>query len=68
MGEQKAPIKRKYNCDECEYSTVRSNDLKRHKEIKHVGIRYPCEKCDFTSSTPGNLKVHNKTRHKEGNL
>ena len=56
-------LKRKYNCDECEYVTPRPYDLKRHKEIKHVGIRYPCNKCEFNASTRGNLKVHIESMH-----
>ena len=60
---QQSPLKRKYKCDECEYLTPRPFDLRKHKEIKHIGIRYPCNKCEFYASTRGNLKVHIESMH-----
>ena len=31
--------RKKYPCDQCEYSTGRLHYLKRHRGIKHEGIR-----------------------------
>ena len=47
----------------CDYISTRTNDLKRHKEIKHIGIRYQCDKCELSASTPANLKVHIESKH-----
>ena len=33
-GEKYQDERKKYSCDQCEYSTGRFNDLKRHKEIQ----------------------------------
>ena len=42
---------RKHACDECEYFTNKSSNLKQHKTIKHEGVRYPCDQCEYVAST-----------------
>ena len=39
------------------------NDLKRHKEAKHEGIRYPCDQCEFAATRISLLKRHKEAKH-----
>ena len=41
----------RYPCDQCDYAGTKPSNLKRHKEIKHEGIRYPSQIYD-SSKTP----------------
>ena len=54
-----------YPCDECEYVATRTNDLKRHVESKHKGVRYPCPECEYAATTASHLKKHMKKKHEE---
>ena len=56
-------------CEQCGYKSMKSNNMKRHKE-KHKLIKVEelqkCDKCDFTSQFPRSVKRHIKTfQHKE---
>ena len=54
-----------YPCDECKYVATRTNDLKRHVESKHKGVRYPCPECEYAATTASHLKKHMKKKHEE---
>ena len=52
-----------YSCDECEYKTNKSNNLKRHKLGKHQGVKFKCDKCSCEFSQQGHLQTHIKSKH-----
>jgi len=52
------------NCNECEYSTPRRQQLKHHIETNHEGIRYPCDVCNHQSRSVENLRDHQSSKHK----
>ena len=52
------------NCNECEYSTPRRQQLKHHIETNHEGIRYPCDVCNHQSRSVMNLRDHQASMHK----
>ena len=35
------------SCNQCKFAAIHINDLKRHMEAKHEGIRYPCDQCEY---------------------
>ena len=49
---------KKFHCDQCDKSYGRSSDLKKHKEIKHEGLRFLCSQCDRFFSRQWLLKKH----------
>ena len=53
----------RYSCDECDWSTIRSDRLKVHIENKHLGIRHFCSQCGFLASTKKYLDRHMKNIH-----
>ena len=59
--------KRRYECDECEYSTNDKKTLKRHVIRKHTGnLPYKCEHsdCNFCAMKPSGLREHMKIHAK----
>ena len=52
-GSSKYNSKPKY-CDQCDYVTNHTGALKRHKDIKHKGIKYPCDQCEYAATTLDN--------------
>ena len=38
-------------------------NLKKHKKVKHEGIRYPCDQCEDTFSYIYTLKQHKEAKH-----
>ena len=46
------------SCDQCDYHTPFKDNLKKHKEAKHDGIKYPCDKCDYAATQKQRLMVH----------
>ena len=54
---------RKFTCEKCNYKTNVSGHLKRHKLMKHDGVKYPCNHCAQQFSTKDNLKRHQSTQH-----
>ena len=32
----------KYHCDECDYQATTEDNLKKHKQSKHMGVKYHC--------------------------
>ena len=60
-------VKKLYKCQDCNYSTKRSNDLTRHENAIHkesVKKMYKCQDCTFTTNWPTSLRVHEKHIHK----
>merc|ERR1719186_2545999 len=53
-------------CDQCEYSSAWSSNVKRHKELTHINIKLKvppysktkCDYCDYSSKYPSNVKKH----------
>jgi len=55
--------KRKMQCDQCEYSCMHPENLRRHRRSKHLGISFPCDECGFSSSTRRYLTQHKERKH-----
>ena len=49
----------------CLYIAPRSERLKKHIEVKHLGLRLACVLCDFTSAESSNLKKHIERIHEK---
>ena len=49
-------------CEQCDYNSVRPDDVKRHFEHKHIGREYICEVCSkickWKSELDQHLKIH----------
>ena len=54
-----------FQCSFCTYQSIRSGDVKRHIELKHLpsGILFSCLTCGKTSKTKSNLKKHYMSVH-----
>ena len=53
-----------YPCDQCEYIAIgNKQNLKRHKESIHEGIRYSCDLCGSAFTKPSALTRHRKLKH-----
>ena len=49
--------KYKHNsCDQLDYSSSQSSNLKRHEERKHEEIQYCYDQCDYSTSYSVNLE------------
>ena len=57
---------KRFNCDKCDFTAPKKDNLKTHIESMHVEKRYTCDKCDFTAPKKESLKTHNESMH-EGN-
>ncbi|KAF5279456.1 hypothetical protein FQA39_LY05566 [Lamprigera yunnana] len=49
-----------YICNECNFTTLNTNSLRRHMTI-HIGDEYKCEGCDYKTVWKDCLKEHVKT-------
>ena len=49
----------------CLYIAPRSERLKKHSLVKHLGLRLACVLCDFTSAESSNLKKHIERIHEK---
>ena len=61
-------VKKLYKCLDCNYSTKRSNDLRRHENAIHktsVKKMYKCQYCTFTTNWISSLRIHEKHMHKD---
>ena len=50
-------------CQLCPYTAPRIVRLKKHMEVKHLGLRVACDFCKFTSTETSNLKRHIQQKH-----
>jgi len=52
-------------CDQCEYRTSVTTDLKRHIRSAHSNQppKYVCDQCEYKSSDSGNFYAHKKSIH-----
>ena len=53
----------RHKCAECDFVTIRLQDLKRHIERKHEGVIYRCEKCQYFSKSKYDLHIHRQSKH-----
>jgi len=53
----------KFPCKNCNYVANFKSNLKKHMNLKHLGIQFSCEKCDFSVNTQNNLKQHIDSKH-----
>ena len=58
----------KFCCDECDYKTKFSGDLKKHKLGKHEGVKFKCDQCDREFSQKSNLLRHIHCKHEVGKI
>ena len=62
---------KKFNCDNCNYSTNYRYNLRRHSMAKHPDKvkRFKCNKCNYSNNNNHHLRSHSKAKHqKELNL
>merc|ERR1712126_525291 len=52
-----------FSCSYCNFQSSRSNNVKRHEEGIHEGIRYDCDQCDYKAKDKSRLNVHQKNVH-----
>ena len=50
-------------CDQCHFKATKRNNLTKHVQSKHKGIKYPCGQCDHRATCSGNLLTHIKSKH-----
>ena len=50
-------------CQLCPYTAPRIVRLKKHMEVKHLGLRVACGFCKFTTAETPNLKRHIQQKH-----
>ena len=56
-------IRKKFQCDQCDYQTNAKHYLKLHIQVIHFGLRYQCELCDDNYQTQQGLKLHKDAHH-----
>ena len=50
-------------CDQCDYVSTKSWNLKKHVEAKHEGVKYQCDQCDYTATFSRSIKTHIEAKH-----
>ena len=50
-------------CDQCEYKTLYSSNLRIHIESVHEKLKYSCMKCDYQTVHKKDLKQHMQSIH-----
>ncbi|XP_046649114.1 gastrula zinc finger protein XlCGF44.2-like [Daphnia pulicaria] len=55
---------RKYQCEQCGFSTQNKIKLKRHKKIKHPKI-HKCDKCSYQTKSDYSIKRHQQKHRKK---
>ena len=55
---------RKYQCDGCEKTFKRNQDLKKHVETIHNGKRFDCSLCENSYKSPKHSDHHLSGRWK----
>ena len=54
----RADLKKKHNCNQCNFSTVKASTLKRHKLVHSSEKSFSCSQCKYSCTTAGDLKKH----------
>ena len=52
-----------YYCEQCQYTSKWTHDIKVHKMAKHDGIKFPCDRCEYKSSFSNALTRHKRNKH-----
>ena len=55
--------RRQFSCENCDYKSSKSNNVKQHILAVHEGIKFPCDQCDFKTGRMGNLRKHKVSKH-----
>ena len=55
-----------FECNLCDFKTLKSHYLEGHKQAKHEGIKYDCNDCEYQATTRGNLNRHKQKYHPTG--
>ena len=50
-------------CNQCSFQSTNRDYLKRHKEIKHDGLRFQCDRCTSSYTEKRKLGKHMKSVH-----
>ena len=53
-----ADLKKKHNCNQCNYSTLRADNLKNHKLIHSGEKPFACSQCKYSCTQASDLKKH----------
>ena len=56
--------KKRFSCDQCDYSSLRHDHLKRHKDSSIHKSTFSCEECDYTTAIENHLKIHKNYIHR----
>lgn len=56
---------KKFNCEECEYSTNDHNSIRRHKSQHSLVHQYKCSACEYTSIQSNTYRKHLEKQHPE---
>ena len=59
--------KKRFPCNQCDYSSSQRANLKRHQLSQHK-TTYSCESCDYTTSVENHLKIHKSYIHRADNI
>ena len=52
-----------HKCDQCEYQSKFTVNLKQHINSKHLGITHKCDQCDSVRKSLTGLKSHKEYKH-----
>ena len=63
LGNHQKTVHGAYICDQCPFQTAKLVYLRRHKGIKHAGLRYQCVQCTSFFTEKRKLGNHMKFKH-----
>ena len=55
--------KSKYLCNQCDYESTQTTNVKVHIETKHEKRKYGCSECEKECNSVASLLYHKKTKH-----
>ncbi|KAK4289662.1 hypothetical protein Pmani_037380 [Petrolisthes manimaculis] len=68
MAHKKENVGKIHKCPYCEFTSKRSDNVKRHM-LRHTGERpHKCPQCEFSAKRPHSLKKHMENVHKNQQL
>ena len=59
--------KKRFPCNQCDYSSLHKANLKRHQLSQHK-VNFSCESCDYTTSIENHLKIHKSYIHRADHI